>query len=259
MRRLDVPEIEDQPWCPRAVRDGGTDWLAFMANATGAFHGVAPLLAEALRHTGTRRVIDLCSGGGGPWPTLAPVLAEHAEVDTIELTDRFPNVDALRQARDRSGGLLSFRERSVDATDVPEGIAAVRTMFNCFHHFPPDAARAVLNDAVRKRRAIAIFEGVDHRALGLLGVAAQLPMVLLATPFVRPPRLSRYLLTYLVPLIPALILFDGTMSMLRLYLADELRELVASVDDHESFEWRIGSTPIPRAPVGITHLVGLPR
>ena len=33
-----------------------------------------------------------------------------------------------------------------------------------------------------------------------------------ATPFVRPFRWSRLLFTYVIPLIPLLVLFDGTVS-----------------------------------------------
>ena len=48
--------------------------------------------------------------------------------------------------------------------------------------------------------------------------------VLLLTPFVRPFKWSRILLTYVVPLVPLIVVFDGTMSFLRLYLEHELRE-----------------------------------
>jgi hypothetical protein len=67
------------------------------------------------------------------------------------------------------------------------------------------------------------------------------------------------LLTYVVPLIPLLVLFDGTVSMLRLYSRDELRELVATVPGHDTFTWNIGTTRLPGLPVGLTHLVGVPR
>ena len=93
---------------------------------------------------------------------------------------------------------------------------------------PPPTARAILADAVRKRRAIAIFEGVNVRAIGLVAI-------------------------------PLLVLFDGTVSLLRLYLEDELRELVASVPDHETFEWDIGTTSVASLSVGPIHLVGIPK
>jgi hypothetical protein len=104
-----------------------------------------------------------------------------------------------------------------------------------FHHFPPALAGAILSDAVRKRRAIAIFEGVNHRGIGLISMPGQLPAILMCTPFVRPFRWSRLLFTDLVP-------------------------LIASVPGHESFTWDIGYTPfLPSLPIGPVHLVGVPK
>jgi SAM-dependent methyltransferase len=258
MRRRQLIEIEDLPWCPRSVRDGGTDWLGFMANGTRAFNAVAPKIREAMTATGTSNVLDLCSGGGGPWLTLERELARTGPV-RVELTDLYPNVGAFAAIRDRSGGQVAFRPGPIDATDVPAELDGVRTMFNCFHHFPPDGARAILSDAVRKRRAIAIFEAVDRRALPMMLMPVQVAAMFLMTPFVRPFRLSRLFYTYVVPLIPGLVLFDGTMSMLRVYLAEELAELVRTVPGSDTFDWDIGTTPIGPLPVRLTHIVGVPR
>jgi hypothetical protein len=258
VRRRQLVEIEDLPWCPRAVRDGGTDWLAFMANATKMFSAAAPKIRAAMRDTGTDKVLDLCSGGGGPWLTLQPELARSGPVSVV-LSDRYPNVEALENVRARSGNQLGFHAMPVDATNVPKELDGVRTMFNAFHHFPPEAARAILADAVGKRRAVAVFEGTDTRAIGLLAMPLQMPLILLLTPFVRPFRWSRLLFTYAIPLIPGLVFFDGTVSFLRLYLEDELRELVAGIPDHDRYEWDIGSTTARGIPIGLTHLVGVPR
>lgn len=257
MRRRQLIEIEDQPWCPRPVRDGGTDWLGFMANALGSFVPAAPKIRAAMEATGTANVVDLCSGGGGPWLTLAPELAKGGPAQ-VELTDRYPNLEALARVRERSGGRIGFRTSPVDATDVPAELDGVRTMFNSFHHFPPELARAILADAIRKRRGIAIFEGVDRRLVPILTMPFQLVAVPLLTPLVRPFRWSRLFFTYAVPLIPLLVLFDGTMSMMRIYLPDELRELVQSLPGHDTFDWDIGVTRTT-GPLGLTHLIGTPR
>ena len=110
-----------------------------------------------------------------------------------------------------------------------------------------------------ERRAIAIFEGVNLRAIGLVAIPAQLPAILLLTPLVKPFRWSRLLFTYVLPLIPLLVVFDGTVSFLRLYLEDELRELIATVPDSDTFEWDVGTTCVSAVPIGVTHLVGVPR
>ena len=99
---------------------------------------------------------------------------------------------------------------------------------------------------------------MSHRGVGMAFIALQLPMLYLMTPFIRPRRLARFALTYALPAIPALTAFDGAMSMLRLYLPDQLRELVASVEGAETFDWDIGTTRMPFAPVHVTHLLGVP-
>ena len=258
MRRRQLIEIEDLAWCPRAVRDGGTDWLGFMANATRVFSTVAPKIRVAMEATATDRVLDLCSGGGGPWLTLQPELAKSGPA-TVVLSDLYPNIEALRRARTRSHGRLDFHPAAVDAANVPVELGGVRTMFNAFHHFPPERARAILADAVAKNRPIAVFEGASHRAIGVLAMPLQLPAILLLTPFVRPFRWSRLVFTYLLPLIPGIVLVDGTVSFLRLYLEDELHELVQQVPGHDHFQWDIGSIRAHGVPVGLTHLVGIPR
>jgi hypothetical protein len=258
VRRRQLVELEDLRWCPRAVRDGGTDWLAFIANASRVFSAIAPKIRAAMNAAGTNAVVDLCSGGGGPWLTLQQELARSGPLRVI-LSDLYPNVDALQQMRLRSGGRLEFLTTPIDAANVPRELDGVRTMFNAFHHFPPPLARAILADAVAKRRPIAIFEGVDRRIIGLFAMPLQMPLIFLLTPFVRPFRWSRLVFTYLIPLIPFIVLFDGTVSFLRLYLEEDLRELVAAIPGQECFDWDIGSTRIGLLPIGLTHLVGTPR
>jgi hypothetical protein len=47
MRRLQLVESKDFAWCPRAVRDGGTDWLGFLANAARLLASAAPKIRAA--------------------------------------------------------------------------------------------------------------------------------------------------------------------------------------------------------------------
>ena len=258
MRRLQLVEIEDLAWCPRAVRDGATDWLSFMANVSKVFSATAPKLRAVMDRMHTRDIVDLCSGGGGPWLTLQHELAKSGPVNVV-LSDRYPNRETLGDVCARSSGRLRVHVDAVDATEVPSELAGVRTMFNSLHHFPPEIAKQILIDAVRHRRAVAFFEGVNRRAIGLVAVYLQLPAILLLTPFVRPFRWSRLLLTYALPLIPLLILFDGTVSILRLYLEDELRELVDAVPGGEEFEWEVGAIGVGGSSIGLAYVIGVPR
>jgi hypothetical protein len=83
MKRLHLFEIHDQEWCPRAIRNAETDYLQFVIAKMKGYAPMVSILAAALQRSGTRQVLDLCSGAGGPWFWLQPVLAGQ------ELTSRF--------------------------------------------------------------------------------------------------------------------------------------------------------------------------
>jgi len=144
----------------------------------------------------------------------------------------------------------------VDARAVPAELRGFRTLFTAFHHFRPPDARAILEDAVRNRQGIAVFEAARRRALDIALVAMTWLGVLAAAPFVRPFRWSRLVWTYLPPLLPMVGTFDGVVSCLRSYSLAELRALVHGLDD---FEWEIGEARAPRSPLHMTYLIGVPR
>src|SRR4051794_28594171 len=126
--RLHLVEIHDLPGCPPSLRDALTDFLAFSVNLAGAYDPAGPLLRDAIRRAGARRVVDLCSGAGGPWRRLA-----NAVGVPIVLSDLYPH----------RHGVSSFplHPEPVDARAVPAALDGFRTMFTAFHHFRPTEAR----------------------------------------------------------------------------------------------------------------------
>src|SRR5271156_3744158 len=108
MKRIHFIEIGDQPWCPRGIRRGGTDFCRFVTEHSRPFNSVAPLLAEAIRKTGATCILDMGSGAGGPWLGLLPVLRKLGLDVPICLSDYDPNTEALEWARKRSRGAVSY-------------------------------------------------------------------------------------------------------------------------------------------------------
>jgi hypothetical protein len=143
--RLHLFELLDQTWYPTALRDHGTNYLATVSQRMGVFDSVAPLLLRGLEAAGTDWVLDLGSGGGGPLPRLRDILRrEHGRDIRVLQSDLFPNA----QARERAiAAGAEYLEQPVDATRVPPDLRGMRTLFSAFHHFRPEAARAVLADA----------------------------------------------------------------------------------------------------------------
>src|SRR6185503_1565927 len=145
--RRHLVELHDLPWCPPSLRDALTDFLAFSLNLARAYDPAGPLLRRAVRRAGARRIVDLCSGAGGPWGRLAKDVGVP-----VLLTDLYPH-----RGR-RVAGQLPFHPEPVDARAVPETLDGFRTIFTAFHHFRPAEARAILADAVQQRQGIAVFE-----------------------------------------------------------------------------------------------------
>ena len=255
MRRFHLLEIEDQPWCPKGVRDGATDFLQFMSDAGRVYAPAAPILAAALSRRGATGVVDLAGGAGGAWRSLLPALSEHGVAPMVQLTDRYPNAAAFaRIERDTHGAVVGY-PRSVDAMAVRPELSGFRTMFAALHHFRPAEVRAVIRDATARGEGFAGFEPL-HRDLRAMLLTCLTPlMVLLVTPMVRPFRWSRLFWTYLVPAIPLVVLVDGIVSCLRTYTSAELRALAGEVEA-TGYQWdagEVGSGPIP-----VTYIVGLP-
>jgi hypothetical protein len=140
--------------------------------------------------------------------------------------------------------------------NVPGTLKGLRTMFTSFHHFPPEDARAILQNAVDAGESIGIFEATK-RAPSTIGlIFTGILLLFLHTPRIRPFRWSRLLWTYLIPVIPLVLLFDGVVSCLRTYRPQELREIVEKLTSCE-YQWEIGELATGKVPV--TYLIGYPR
>ncbi len=256
MRRVQFIELHEQPWFPSSLRDEITDALRFGFNLLKAYAPIVPLLQRVLDSTQSRSIVDLCSGGGGPWFNLSRKLRGDPPGLQIWLTDKYPNFGALQNVRAASENQMTFYPGSVDAMKVPGELKGFRTMFTSFHHFPPEEARAILQNAVDASESIGIFE-ITRRAWSTIGLTfAFVLMLFVCTPLIRPFRWSRLLWTYLVPIIPVVLLFDGVVSCLRTYRPQELRELVERLTASE-YQWEIGECLAGEAP--ITTLIGYPR
>lgn len=259
MKRRAWFEIHDDPRFPRFLRDLVTEALESVWNGSRAYAPIAPLLREALMCSGADRVIDLCSGGGGPWPGLyADVMARMGL--PVCFTDKYPNPSAFAQAGLAMGSEITGCAESIDATRLPADQHGFRTMFSSFHHFGPSEARAILADALARREGIAVFELAQRNVRTLLATAVVPLLALRESLRMRPFRWKRIFWTWLVPIVPAVLLIDGILSCLRSYSQADLRELVFGITQLNSsqsgYNWHIGEER--RGLVGILWLIGIP-
>ncbi len=255
MQRRPWFEIHDHRLFPGRLRNLVTDALEALWAFGNSYGCVLPRLAAAMQAAGACQVVDLCSGAGGPWPTLLPRLTCLGAPISIRLTDLHPNLEASPVLAARSAGCIVYEPQPVDATRVPRHMPGFRTMFSSFHHFAPAQARALLGDAAGQQQGIAVFEAATLHAR-TLAVITLLPLLVWGlTPGIRPFRWDRLVFTYIVPVIPLVILVDGWLSCLRSYSLDDLRELSSGLGQAD-YQWQVGEEK--SGLLAIRYLLGCP-
>lgn len=257
MKRIHLFEFEDFAWFPVFLRNYLTDFLQYVANNFDIYKPVVPILQKGLEHAGNSQIIDIASGGGGGWLSLSKhLIAENKDVKIL-LTDYFPNISAFKQTVETGGNRFEFYEKSVDACNVAPELKGLRTQFLSFHHFQPESAKKILQNAVETKSPIAIFEAQERSVICLIAMLLSPLNVLISTPFIRPFSFGRLIFTYLIPIVPIMVLWDGIVSALRTYSVEEMNELVAQADDSNKFAWEIGRVENRGLP--ILYLLGYPK
>lgn len=249
MRRLQLFEFLDQAWLPKALRAAGTAYL-HAAHKTTPFPALwAGEIARVLERRGGDWIVDIGSGAGGPVPAVMAELGRKGHRPRVTLTDLHP-------APSLSG--LEYWPGPVNAVRVPRELSGTRTLFLTFHHFRPEAARAVLADAFEQRVPICIFE-ITSRTATAISLSFLIPLLVFwVTATMRPLSLFQIVFTYVIPAIPLLAFWDGLVSQLRTYSEEEFRELTKGLTASD-YGWECGSVDAPRVPFRPCYLIGCPR
>src|SRR5690554_1757789 len=225
MKRIHLFEIEDQKWFPSFLRNYVTDFLQFLANKAKVYEPVVDEITQLIEKSNTSHIIDLGSGSGGGLLWLGNALYEKNKDTKITLTDLYPNIASFRHVT-KSSPVFTYYDQPVDATAVPGDLKGIRTMFLSFHHLQPDGALEVLQNAVDMHQPVAVFEIQDRSLPSFLAMILSPVSVLVCTPFIKPFRFGRLLFTYLIPVVPLIVLWDGLVSCLRTYSVAEMKTLV---------------------------------
>lgn len=216
----------------------------------------APKLCEIVKITGITEILDLCSGSGGPFPELAMELKKIYGIPVkVSLSDLYPgrtvSPDIVRSYPD-----ITYISQSIDASYIPFESKSIRTMFLGFHHMPEHKAKSILYDAYVKGDPICIFEISERSWRGILMSIFVPVIILLFTPCIKP-KLSRLLFTYVIPLIPLMMTWDGFVSQLRTYSVEELMEMTAHMHGN-GYSWDIGTINNAWLPLKLPYIAGIP-
>lgn len=171
----------------------------------------------------------------------------------ITLTDYYPKISAFKFTKEQADN-IDYSEKPVDARNVPTELKGLRTQFLSLHHFSPDDAIKISQNAVDSNTSIAIFEAQERSVPSILAMLVSPISVLLTTPFIQPFKVGRIIFTYFIPVVPLFVLWDGVVSSLRTYSIKEMNNFVSKLKGTENYEWEINK--VKSGPGIILYLLG---
>jgi hypothetical protein len=259
MTRLHLFEFEDFEWFPDTIRTGGTDYLRHFLIKTELYKPCASLIDKVMKLHHENHLVDLCSGSGGSIEQMYDELKKHSNDDLhITLTDKFPNIKAYEFIKQRTDGNIDYKTHAIDVFNVPENMQGIRVMFSAIHHFKPEQVKLILENTMKSNKPICIFDGGEKTIVAILGILILHPIAfLLFTPFFKPVKTSRYIFTYIVPLIPLYTIWDGVVSILRMYTPADFKKITHSLNNN-NYQWEMGKTT-NRFGIKATYLIGYPK
>ena len=244
MKRIHLFEFEDFKWFPNWLRDCMTNYIVTFHRLLGTHQQIAGLLDKCLKHSSEKKIVDLCSGGGGPMLEVKQTIEEeyHHEEVSLTFTDLYPNKKTANRINSLSSK-VSYKIESVNAAEVPHNLKGVRSMVCSFHHMNESIAESILRNAQESKQSICIYEISDNsfpKWIWWIAFPINIISVFIITPFVRPFTWQQFVFTYLVPLLPIFIGWDGAVSNARTYTLEDLNILLSKLEPSEAYTWEKG-------------------
>ncbi|MCB0422148.1 MAG: hypothetical protein KDD61_14210, partial [Bdellovibrionales bacterium] len=229
-------EFGDQKWVPEWYHDGLHDYLLFFYR-TFSYH---KLWREDLEHfiesEKNEFVLECCAGLG----ECLPMVLEDSSVlqrnhKRVLFSDLFPHKRAVEKFKDSN--FYSYCSFSVDATEVPKSLETSKVFINSFHHLNPKVAKKVLLDSIESNNRVLVLEYVSNSIVAYLTMVCGASLTFVTLPFVvqRKNLFFSAFFTYIVPLFPIMLLWDGLVSCFRHYSLKEIKKLLGAENANLDF------------------------
>ena len=243
--RIHLFEFEDFQWFPNFLRKCLTRYIVAMHRLLDTKSVLTSLVQKGLKYTSNNEIVDMCSGSGGP---MIDVYTELIDQDTykntsLTLTDLYPNRETANDLNNNDSSQIRYIEKPVDATNIGNKYPGLRTMICSMHHMEPDIAKNILSSAKNDQEPILIYEISDNSIplwIAWIAFPINVISVFIITPLVRPMSWQQIVFTYLIPVLPFFIAWDGAVSNVRTYTFKDLDLLTKDLSD-ESYVWEKGA------------------
>ncbi|KAK0617034.1 hypothetical protein B0T14DRAFT_255949 [Immersiella caudata] len=233
-------------------------FIDFCAGGGGPTPEIEKHLNQVIKSTRSSSTSATCNDpvANGTTSTASYAAAPPNRPVRFVLTDLHPHVDDWKKAASASPN-LSYIPDSVNAAHAPadlvgsykaEGTKVFRLFNLAFHHFDDPLAKAILKNTLETSDGFGIFE-LQERSLikGFIPVLLFGFGILLIAPYYaikwRSP--ATLFFTYVIPILPFVLVFDGWISALRTRTPEEVEALLRKCGveggQEEVIKWEVRS------------------
>lgn len=174
-------------------------------------------------------ILDLGSGGGGPVETILRAAEKDGlRLPKIYLSDLYPSPQHYQGLRDALGAdRIDYLKEPLSAWSANQPPFELRSICSTFHHFKPAEARLLVERALTSGKGLFILEPLQRNLRHFLMVLLSGPFPYMLAPFFAE-RWSwhKFLLCTVLPVAPLMVAFDGCVSVLRTYTAQEITDMI---------------------------------
>ncbi len=249
LKKILTFEFNDWPKCPTFIRESILEVLGKAIRDAGVYDVLAPMFIQFCSDAKVTGILEFGAGSGESTVIFLDAICRSDHTPPrIYVSDLYPLTMVMQKNCEQHSGLLTPIRHSVDLRYPPETPTHdMRMVLSAFHHFDPDVARLFLADA--KRRGIAVF--IAEPFIG--SIKAFFPLFIHGFPNLArngmlssKKRVLKLLFTFFVPLIPMCLLWDGLVSMIRMYDKRGFADLVASLPETETaYRWQYREVQVP--------------
>ncbi|MBF0226943.1 MAG: hypothetical protein HQK76_15970 [Desulfobacterales bacterium] len=241
MIRIQSFEFNERAECPKFIRDSLIEILGNGQRWSHVLDAIVPSFTEFCQKTGTDSILDLCSGSGEPVSILIESLErQNMEVPSFTISDLFPKIHSMELIAKRHPDKIKIIYDPIDATNVPKNFNfKACTFINSFHHFPPSLASSILEDCIKKERAVFISECFPRNFRCFVPFFPFLALASFINPLItNNQKILKLVFTYMLPAIAVMGTWDAVVSVLRIYGREELMELIKPYRNEFKWEYR---------------------
>jgi len=226
-------EFGDLAWVPHIYHYYLRVYLIFFIKFVGYDKLWAKQTEAFIAQNESNSIMEYGSGSGEPLMRMVSQLnCDKAKSLSYTMSDLKPLPEFVNKVNNEAPNNFVYFESSVDAANhKPKDEQAV-VFINSFHHLPPKVAHNVIKNNLENGNEMLILEYVRNNLLAYLSMLGGVLIVLLTAPFISKLKHLplTIIFTYIIPLFPLMMLWDGLVSCRRAYNTKFFDKVIKEID-----------------------------